>query len=70
MLFRYLNSIFLRRTGDSNPRYGETRTTVFETAGLDHSPSSPNMQSYAIRTDFEIKIEAGSGRSGYRGDIC
>ena len=31
----------LRREGDSNPRFRDSRTTVFETAAFDHSAISP-----------------------------
>ena len=31
----------MRREGDSNPRFAGRRTTVFETAAIDHSAISP-----------------------------
>ena len=35
------SNLALRREGDSNPRFRDCRTTVFETAAFDHSAISP-----------------------------
>ena len=61
----------LRRGGDSNPRYDLHRTTVFETAGLDHSPTSPQtvfrkksptFVGLAVRTRLELATSGVTGR--------
>jgi hypothetical protein len=41
----------LRREGDSNPRFRDSGTTVFETAAFDHSAISP-LYSAAFATEF------------------
>jgi hypothetical protein len=49
----YGPSTFQRRGGDSNPRFALRRTTVFETAAIDHSATSPEKINPQLRVSAE-----------------